>query len=287
MAFDNAGNLFVATGDQGHIHRITPDGKGSVFFRTEETHARSLAIDSSGNLIVGTEPGGLILRISPAAAGFVLYQAPKREITAVAVAPNGMIFAAGVGNRGPALPVVPPPIPLTAPTTSSATGPATASVQPSARSSSSNPPQSFTPASISGGSDVYCIDADGSPRKVWSNAQDIVYAIGFDASGLPLFGTGNRGRVYRLDSDVLSTQLLNLAPTQVTSFAKSPEAVFTLSPGTSARFIKSGRVSRTPARSRARPWTPALSPSGAPDASRLELGHWGPRPQRQPEPARQ
>ena len=47
--------------------RVTPDGKGVVFFRTEETHARSLAMDSKDNVIVGTEPGGLILRISPQA----------------------------------------------------------------------------------------------------------------------------------------------------------------------------------------------------------------------------
>ncbi len=41
MAFDHSGNLFVATGDSGLIYRVTPDGKGSKFFDTEETHARS------------------------------------------------------------------------------------------------------------------------------------------------------------------------------------------------------------------------------------------------------
>ena len=29
MAFDSKGNLFVATGDGGEIHRVTPDGKGA------------------------------------------------------------------------------------------------------------------------------------------------------------------------------------------------------------------------------------------------------------------
>lgn len=221
MAFDQAGNLFVATGDQGEIHRVTPDGQGAVFFRTEETHARSLTIDPNGNLIVGTEPGGLILRISPAASGFVLYQAPKREITSVAVAPNGAIYAAGVGTR-PAAPTVSAPVPVPAPAPVPSTTGTTVHVQPAGRTpSAANPPPSFTPTAVSGGSDVYRIDADGSPHKVWSNGQDIVYAIGFDAAGLPLLGTGNRGRVYRLDSDILSTQLLNLAPTQVTNFVRT------------------------------------------------------------------
>jgi hypothetical protein len=223
MAFDNSGNLFVATGDQGEIHRVTPDGKGSVFFRTEETHARSLVIDRSGNLIVGTEPDGLILRISPAAAGFVLYQAPKREITSVAVASNGVIYAAGVGIRSSTPPVVGTPMTTPPPSSQpSAAGSSAGSVQSPVRTLTTTPPP-VLPAMVPGGSDVFRIDADGAPRKVWSNAQDIVYAIAFDPNGLPLLGTGNRGRVYRLDSDILSTQLVNLAPTQATSFATTPQ----------------------------------------------------------------
>ena len=89
----------VATGDQGEIHRVTPDGKGRVFFKSEETHVRSMAIDPNDNLIVGTEPGGLVLRVSPAGEGFVLYQMAKREVTAVAVARDGSIYAAAVGAK--------------------------------------------------------------------------------------------------------------------------------------------------------------------------------------------
>src|SRR5712691_5143639 len=108
LAFAPNGDLFVATGDQGEIHRVTPAGAGSVFFRTEETHARSLAMDANDNLIVGTDPNGLVLRITPAGAGFVLYQTSKREITAVAAAPDGSVYAAGVGNRqAPATPAPP------------------------------------------------------------------------------------------------------------------------------------------------------------------------------------
>ncbi len=67
--FRKSGDLYVATGDQGEIHRVTPAGAGSVFFKTEETHARSLAIDANDNLIVGTDPSGLIVRIIPGGAG--------------------------------------------------------------------------------------------------------------------------------------------------------------------------------------------------------------------------
>ena len=72
MAFDRSGNLFIATGDSGIVYRVTPDGKGSEFFRTEETHARSMIIDNGGNLIVGTEPSGMVIRITPGREGFRL-----------------------------------------------------------------------------------------------------------------------------------------------------------------------------------------------------------------------
>ena len=192
-----------------------------MFFKTEETHARSLAIDAQDNLIVGTEPSGLILRVSPTGQGFVLYQAPKREITAVAVTPRmaqSTPLASAIKLRRlppPAPPPQPPPVAVTA----SARHPHAVSPQRAA------PPPTFATGApaISGGSEVYRINPDGSPRKVWSNAQDIVYAIGFDAGGLPLLGTGNRGKIYRLDSDTVSTLLLDASPTQVTGFGRGPQ----------------------------------------------------------------
>ena len=70
-----------------------------MFFKSDETHARSLAIDREGNLIVGTEPGGLVMRVSPKGEGFVLYQMPKREVTALAIGAADEIYAAAVGNK--------------------------------------------------------------------------------------------------------------------------------------------------------------------------------------------
>ncbi|MGE5647898.1 MAG: hypothetical protein ACM336_19145 [Acidobacteriota bacterium] len=213
MAFDSRGDLYVATGDRGEIYRVTPDGKGKLFYKTSETHARSLAVDAAGNLIVGTEPGGLIIRVSPAGEGFVLYQAARREVTAIAVAKNGAIYAAAVGNRtpgftpAPARPAEPaPPAP-----------PAGAPPQAAAP----RPPVT-SPAPIAGGSEVYRIDKDGFPRRVWGHAQQVAYGIAFDSDQRPLIGTGNKGIIYRLDSDLVYTELLNTPPTQVTALYTSP-----------------------------------------------------------------
>jgi hypothetical protein len=219
MAFNRQGDLFVATGDQGEIHRVTPAGTGSVFFKTEETHARSLAIDGEGNLIAGTEPSGLILRISPSGQGFVLYQAPKREVTAVSVAADGAIWAAGVGNKTAVVQAAPAPSPFPAPAPASAQLGSSTQIVITAHSVPQSAPSPAAPT-VAGGSELYRINPDGAPRKVWSNPVDIVYAITFDSQGHPLLGTGNRGKIYRIDSDTISTVLLDATPTQVTGFGK-------------------------------------------------------------------
>ena len=217
LAFDAVGNLFAATGDQGELHRVTPDGKGTVFFKTEETHVRSLAIDAKGNLILGTEPGGLVLRVSPAGEGFVLYQMPKREVTAVAQAPDGAIYAAAVGNRQPT------PAPAPQSPAPPAPAPAQVTVTVGAGAAGARPPApvlppSIAPAGVAGGSEVYRIDPDGTPRRVWTHAQDVVYAIAFDAAGRALLGAGNKGSVYRIESPAMYTTLMALPATQVTAF---------------------------------------------------------------------
>jgi sugar lactone lactonase YvrE len=212
LEFSRSGDLFVATGDQGEIHRVTPAGAGSVFFKTEETHARSLAMDPSGNLIVGTDPGGLILRITPAGAGFVLYQAPKREITSVAVSTDGTIYAAGVGNKQAATPA-PSATPAPAPT-------------PAGRPAVAPPTLAGVAPAITGGSEIYRIQTDGYPRRIWSHAQDLVYALAFDGRGRIIAGTGNHGDIYRIESDFKYWKLASLASTQVTAFCTAGGKLF-------------------------------------------------------------
>lgn len=218
MSFDPKGDLFVATGDPGEIDRVTPDGKGSVFFKTDETHIRSLAMDASQNLIAGTDPGGLVLRVSPQGQGFVLYQMSKPEVTAVAVAADGSIYAAAVGTRGASTPATPLPTPTIATVTVNAPGAAPAGQQAQPRPSVAGAP--IAPASVTGGSEVYRIEPNGGPMKVWSNNQDVVYAIAFDGEGRPLLGAGNRGNLFRIESPTRYTALLTMPVTQITAFAK-------------------------------------------------------------------
>jgi hypothetical protein len=137
----------------------------------------------------------------------------KSEVTAVAVAADGSIYAAGLGSKPGASSAPPAPAPSSAaPAAPGATlqlhvaGPPPASMAPSGAGVSVT------------GSDVYRIDPAGNPQKVWSHPQDVIYAIAFDPQGRALLGSGNKGNIYRIESDVLYTVLVTAPSTQITAF---------------------------------------------------------------------
>ena len=242
LAFDRQGNLFVATGDSGRIHRVTPDGVGKVFFETGETHARSMTVDAAGNLIVGSDPRGLVLRVTPAGEGFVLYQMPRREVTAVAVSRDGSVYAAGVGNRQTGAPAptpqttpAPPPSVPAAALANPLTGAPVAAValRPAT-------PLAAPVAAPAGGSEVVRIAPDGSPRRIWSNAQDVAYALGFDAEGRAIVAAGNKGNLYRIESPTLSTVLLTLPATQVTALQAGRDGRLYAATGNAGKVFEIG-----------------------------------------------
>src|SRR5579864_7296200 len=213
LLLDKSGSLYVATGDHGEIYKVTAKGDHSVFFKSDETHIRVLALDAQGNLIAGTDGSGLVYRISPAGEGFVLYSAPKKEITALALDRSGNIYAAGVGEKKPGMaggmmgagssmmpmgtnpstPIGPqgPGIGLTTTPSNLQMG-----------------PFPFPGGGATGGSDVYRIAPDGSPSRVWTSHEDIVYSLAFDSSNRLLAGTGNRGHIFAIDAQDEFSDLL-------------------------------------------------------------------------------
>jgi hypothetical protein len=247
LALDKSGNLYVATGDHGEIYRVTARGEHSLFFKSDETHIRVLALDAAGNLIAGSDGSGLIYRISPAGEGFVLYSAPKKEITALALDHAGNIYAAGVGEKRAGsgstsyvtmlnlAPTNPMPSGMQAPGLTISTTPST--LQPGLLP--------MPGAGSAGGSDVYRIAPDGSPTRIWSAHDDIVYALAFDSQDHLLAGTGNRGHVFAITGLDEFSDLLKATASQVTAFAKAPNGgiyaassnlgkIFVLGPGPEA-----------------------------------------------------
>jgi hypothetical protein len=218
MAFDPQGRLYLATGDNGEIYRVEKSGQGAVFFKSDEAHIRVLTFDPRGNLIAGSDGSGLVYRISPAGEGFVLYSAPRKEITALAVDAAGNIYAAGTGEKRSAQPSGTPSAPQQG--SPSAGAPLTGNVNLA-------------------GSDVYILAPDGSPRKIWSSREDIVYALAFDGAGRLIAGTGNKGRIIAIEKNGDFTDLLKASANQVSAFAKAPNGLYCSSSNLGKIFLMS------------------------------------------------
>jgi hypothetical protein len=213
MGFDADGRLYVGTGDRGEIFRVTKSGASSVFFKSDEAHIRTLAFDSNGNVIAGSDGSGLVYRITPAGEGFVLYSAPKKEITALALDSVGNIYVGAVGEKrsssgSTSAPSILSQLIFTAP-------PGTGSPTPS-------PLANLGSQTQTNGSDIYMLASDGSPKRLWTSKDDVVYALTFDARGRLLAGTGNKGRIIAIEKDGSYSDLLKASANQVTGFAGDP-----------------------------------------------------------------
>ncbi|MGA2373119.1 MAG: hypothetical protein ACLPPV_16685 [Candidatus Korobacteraceae bacterium] len=223
LALDREGQLYIGTGDRGEIFRVDRSGVGSLFFKSDEAQIRALDFDQLGNLIAGTDGSGLIYRISMQGEGFVLYSAPKKEITALAVDRQGNIYAAGAGEKRAAAPAVGTPVAgvgivITAPASAGA-----APTAPSAPAATAVPAISAAPNITNlGGSEVYRLSPEGSPKTIWSSHDDLVYALVFDHQGRLLAGTGNRGKIYAIVGSEY-TDLAEASANQVTAFAPAPQ----------------------------------------------------------------
>jgi sugar lactone lactonase YvrE len=225
LVFDDSGNLFVATGDHGEVLRVTPKGEHSVFFKSDEAHIRVLAMDNRGNLIAGSDGSGLVYRIKPDGEGFVLYSAPKKEITALAIDKAGSIYAAGAGEKRAGAVPTSFPASIPAPTAAPTPGPAPAgmvvlNVTPVPSALAGSIP--FPGTGATGGSEIYCISPDGSPRRIWTSREDLVYALAFDPGGRLLAGSGNRGHIFAITGEDQFVDLLKASAGQITAFADAP-----------------------------------------------------------------
>jgi DNA-binding beta-propeller fold protein YncE len=74
IAFDNAGNLYVANYAGGTIEKVMPGGNGSVFANSGLNTPFGLAFDSAGNLYPANQGNNTIEKFTPGGVDSVFAQ---------------------------------------------------------------------------------------------------------------------------------------------------------------------------------------------------------------------
>ena len=98
---DKAGNLWVATGDDGKIYKVAADGKPSVVHASKtESQIFCLALTPDGTVFAGTGPGGKIIRIAPGGDAQVFADKLDSYVWSLAYDPSSQTLYAGTGPKG-------------------------------------------------------------------------------------------------------------------------------------------------------------------------------------------
>jgi hypothetical protein len=228
LAVDAHGNLFAGTGEKGIVYKISPDGHGAPFYKTNATHATALAFDRRGNLIVGTGTPGKVLRLDPDGKPFVLLDSPFQEIRTLRFDEKGQLYVAALSGRGSSggSPTSTSDVDRGAPEPTRAPVPSVSAeitsisiVDVGASAQTATPHEDRRAAKGA----VYRILSDGAWDQLWESKDDSPYDLVFDQKGALMIGTGNKGKIYRLDGDLLKPTLLARASAQqVTSFYRNP-----------------------------------------------------------------
>ena len=174
LMFDAQGRLYVATGEDGKLFRLTPleDGTGhssEMLFDAEESHLLCLE-NVGGKVYAGSDSNGLVYRIDPDGDGkaFVVYDSDEKEVRSILNGGLGTVYVTTTTGQipRPQSPGAPPP------------------------QRNGEDVQSF----------LYSIDAMDVARPIWQSDEGVILSAAWMGDAV-LVGVGDEGKLYAVAPD--------------------------------------------------------------------------------------
>jgi hypothetical protein len=211
LAEDRQGNVICALGNTGAVYSIAKGGTVENLFMAEDSHIISLHVTPDNAILAGSGDRGILYEIKNRKVR-VLYDSPLEEIKGICSDGEGNVFFAAVKS-------------VPAPQSSKEIDIGTAFAK-----SESSEKETINEKSI-----LYCLAPDGSVETLWSSPDEYIYAAYYDPeSKAVIIGTGNAGRVYRVDRHGAYSQVCESDSAQVFRITGSGRGYFLVANNTAA-----------------------------------------------------
>ncbi|MEI6614423.1 MAG: hypothetical protein WCL37_05965 [Chrysiogenales bacterium] len=189
---DNQGNIICALGNTGAVYSIQKTGEKEKIFMAEDSHISSLYIGQDNSILAGSGDRGILYEIKNRKVK-ALFDSPLEEIKGITADEEGHIYFAAV--RSFLTPKVSKEI----------------EIGPLFSKKESEEEDKIKEKSI-----LYCLQPDGSVETIWSSTEEFIYALYLDpATHSVVIGTGNSGRVYRVNKNGAFSQVYESDSAQV------------------------------------------------------------------------
>ena len=94
VAIDSKENVYLGTGNDGRVYKISTKGDSTLFFDATELEVYSLAIDNKDNIYVATSPRGKVYKVSPQGDSKVFFDPDDIYIWDILFEKNGNLLVA-------------------------------------------------------------------------------------------------------------------------------------------------------------------------------------------------
>src|SRR6266576_2402627 len=98
-AVDAQGNVYLGTGHDGKIYRVTAAGTGTLLYDATELDVTAIAAAKDGAIYAGTSPDGKVYRITADGHAEVFFDPADKYIWSLALLNDGSL-AVGTGDSG-------------------------------------------------------------------------------------------------------------------------------------------------------------------------------------------